>query len=301
MTAPRPKEGTRTATTDRRIGPALILGGVVLACLILGGWLWVGFVFAVFFIGFQELSAIMKVKQIYPSKTIVYTSGILFILAAAFGKTQYFQPILTLSVITSFFRLLFRQPRASISDIGATLLAIFYIAFLPAHFILLRNIETINAAVHPLIPPGIGYILFMLLVISASDIGAYYAGKRFGIHLLYPEISPKKTREGALGGLLAGLLIGIAFSFFIDLPIWHAIPLSLLLVVTGQLGDLAESLLKRDAGVKDSGVIFHGHGGVLDRMDSYIFCGAVSYYYIHWIILKEGLVRDLGQMLPGWL
>ncbi|MBY0406029.1 MAG: phosphatidate cytidylyltransferase, partial [Cyanobacteria bacterium] len=201
--------------------------------------------------------------------------------------------------IASFFRLLFRKPRATISDIGATLLSIFYIGYLPMHFILLRNIGSAGVS-NPLEQPGLGYLFLTLLILCASDIAAYYAGKRYGKHLLYPEISPKKTREGALWGILGGLLVGLIFSLNIGFPIEHTLVLAPLLVVVGQLGDLSESLLKRDAGMKDSGVLLKGHGGVLDRIDSYIFSGAISYYYIHWVVLHQGLAQDFMGFLNSF-
>ncbi len=247
---------------------------------------------------FKELSGMMDVKGIRPSKVIVLLSGLCLLLVAASGRAGEFGPIISLTVIASFVRLLFRRPLGSISDIGATLLAVFYVAYLPAHFILLRQIDAAGIA-NPLLQPGLGYLLFTVLVISMSDIGAYYVGKKLGKHPLYPEVSPKKTQEGALGGLICGVLTGLGVSLVIGLPLPHVVPLSVLLVVVGQLGDLSESLLKRDAGLKDSGALLAGHGGLLDRGDSYIFSGVVSYYYIHWIVLQRGLYQDLMQFVSG--
>jgi phosphatidate cytidylyltransferase len=126
---------------------------------------------------------------------------------------------------------------------------------------------------------------------------AYYAGKAFGRHLLYPAISPKKTREGAIAGLLAGVFMGLLLSALWGFPWIHAVILSVLLVIVGQLGDLTESMMKRDVGMKDSGMLLASHGGFLDRADSYIFSGAVCYYYIYWVVLRQGLAPDVIQWL----
>lgn len=267
----------------RRVGMGILLGCVMATLIFTGGWVWTGAVLFTLYQGFRELTSIMKAKDIRPSQLIVLTTGIALILLAHFDKTQYFLPMITLGIIGSFIRLLFRKPRATINDIGATFLAIFYVAFLPMHFILLRNVSA----------EGAYYVFFTVLVISMSDVGAYYVGKLMGRHPLYPEISPKKTTEGAIGGLVVGIIAGTGFAFLAYFNWLHALLLSVLLVVVSQLGDLAESLIKRDAGVKDSGGLFQGHGGLLDRLDSYLFCGAISYYYIHWVVLQQGLVKDL--------
>jgi phosphatidate cytidylyltransferase len=281
-----------------RVKTGLLFAVFVVSLAIAGGWFWASFVLLAFLISFRELSGIMQAKNIRPSQIIVLTVGPLLLLMAAMHKPQHFAAIITAAVLLSFFRLVFRQPRASISDIGATMMAIFYLAYLPAHFILLRDMGY-HLTSNPFQQSGLGYLFFTILVISASDIAAYYSGKRFGKHLLYPEISPKKTREGALGGLLGGLAVGLIFAALIGFPWEHALILGTLLVIVGQLGDLSESLLKRDAGIKDSGTMLPGHGGVLDRMDSYIFSGAVSYYYIYWFILHQGLALEILRLFNG--
>ena len=129
---------------------------------------------------------------------------------------------------------------------------------------------------------GMQWILLLLMVIWAGDTFALLAGKSFGKHLLAPVLSPKKTFEGAAAGLLGGVGIAAAAQhlFLPDLPMLHVIIVSLLLGVFGQLGDLAESLLKRAAEIKDSSHLIPGHGGALDRMDSLLFAIPVLYFYL---------------------
>jgi phosphatidate cytidylyltransferase len=283
-----------------RVRLGVVLGLIVLALLMLGQGYWISMVVVGCWLGFEELSKLMQAKGYKPSRlTFLLASMGLFPLAAL-GLTPYFSPMLTALILFAFFRLLFRRPVASMGDIGATLLSILYVVYLPMHFILLRNLGQITGEGGVAQPfwqqPGFGFVLMTLTVISVSDIAAYYVGRAFGKHLLYPAISPKKTREGAIAGMITGVLAGLCFAQWLHFAPAHAVGLSILLVIVGQLGDLSESLLKRDAGLKDSGVLLAGHGGLLDRMDSYIFSGAVSYYYIYWVILQEGLAKDLQHL-----
>ncbi len=270
----------------------LLIAVVFFGCASLGGWLWSLLVFASIYFGQQELKTLMGSSGIRPSQTIIYSAAIPMVIMATLDKPQFLSPILTLTMIACFFRLLFRSPHGSISDIGGTLLAVFYMVYLPVQYILLRHLNPQVGASY-WAQPGLHYLLMTLAVISASDIAAYYVGKKLGKNLLYPEISPKKTREGAVGGLLGGIVLGVGCALLWHFPLHHAVILSILLVVTGQLGDLTESMMKRDVGLKDSGELLASHGGFLDRADSYIFSGVVCYYYIYWVVLQQGLAPEV--------
>lgn len=132
------------------------------------------------------------------------------------------------------------------------------------------------------LPGGEWLIVFIALVTWAGDIGAYYAGTLWGRHPLAPSISPKKSVEGLLGGLALSLLIALLAQFWLvpQLTIVDALILALLMTGTGLLGDLCESAIKRSVGVKDSGGILPGHGGMLDRLDSLLFTAPTFYYYV---------------------
>lgn len=148
--------------------------------------------------------------------------------------------------------------------------AFLYIPFLMAHLLMLR-----------LLPLGVNWLLLIMMIVMTNDSTAYYVGSAFGKHRLYEAVSPKKSIEGAIGGLfgsLGGTLLA-KFTFFPQLSLLDAVVTALVIGIIGQLGDLFESLLKRSFGVKDSGTIFPGHGGVLDRLDSIIFAAPVTYYY----------------------
>ena len=280
-----------TAGKSNRVRMGLTIAAIVLALVYLGGWFWAAFVAFFLYFGFKELCHILEAIHIRPSRLIVLPVGFVMILVATLNQAEFLSPLLTLALIASFFRLIFRHPRATVGDIGGTLIALVYVAYMPVHYILLRQLDAGNLPWYE--QPGAGYLFLVIFVVGLSDVGAYYVGKAFGKHLLSPEISPKKTTEGAIGGLVIALLGALAVSWVIHFPLHHGLILGLILTVVGQLGDLTESLIKRDAGVKDSGAVLKGHGGLLDRADSYIFSGVACYYYIHWIVLKHGLAQDV--------
>ena len=130
-------------------------------------------------------------------------------------------------------------------------------------------------------------IFFLLLVVWAGDAGAYYVGKTFGKHRLSPRVSPKKTIEGGAGGVVTALLAAaiVTLTFFREFPLLHALIAAAILSVAGVVGDLAESLWKRSADVKDSGTLIPGHGGFLDRLDSIFFTAPILYAY-WWLLTR---------------
>lgn len=125
-------------------------------------------------------------------------------------------------------------------------------------------------------------LLFALVITWAGDTGAYFAGRAFGQHLLAPHLSPKKTWEGSLAGLAASIIAGVLFQRWLHAPVGYLIGMAVVGNIAGQIGDLLESAYKRSAGVKDSGSLLPGHGGVLDRIDALILAIPVVWYY--WIL-----------------
>ena len=174
-------------------------------------------------------------------------------------------------LLTGFhFLFRFRSIETVASHLSLVVTGFIYVPFLMAHLLMIR-----------LLPQGVNWLLLIMLIVMTNDSAAYYVGSDFGKHRLYEAVSPKKSIEGALGGLLgslAGTLLA-KYTFFSSLSLLDAVITALVIGLVGQLGDLFESLLKRSFGVKDSGSIFPGHGGVLDRLDSIIFAAPVTYYY----------------------
>jgi phosphatidate cytidylyltransferase len=154
-------------------------------------------------------------------------------------------------------------------SLGRQFFGLFYLPFLLSFMILIRNLEQ-----------GLVWIFFLLAVVYAGDTGAYYTGRLLGRHPLAPGISPKKTREGSLGGLLANLVVAGVFQVTLLSQVgWiHILGAALGIGVVSQMGDLVESMVKRKAGVKDSGILFPGHGGFLDRVDSLLLPAPLLYF-----------------------
>ncbi len=138
------------------------------------------------------------------------------------------------------------------------------------------------------IADGPHLIFFLLIVVWIGDAGAYYIGKTFGRHRLSPRISPKKSIEGMFGGITTSIIAAIVihFTFFPRFPLVHAVIAGTVLSISGVVGDLAESMWKRSASVKDSGTLIPGHGGFLDRFDSIFFTAPILYVY--WVLIQNG-------------
>lgn len=169
-----------------------------------------------------------------------------------------------------FFLMRFRDLNTAVQQLALLLFGFLYVPLLLGHLLLLRSL-----------PFGREWIFLVLLIVMAGDTAAYFTGVSMGRRKLYPAISPNKSIEGALGGL-AGSIAGAFLSkvlFFPSLATLDCLVLGFFLGVLGQLGDLFESMLKRSFGVKDSGKIIPGHGGILDRLDSLLFAFPPAYYY----------------------
>lgn len=294
----------------QRVIYGFLLFGIALAGLAAGGAIWALTLGTACYIGGTEFITMTQAKGMKPSPRIIRNMIIAFFAVAALPgipglniphnfPIQHFPLLLTIGICLSFFRLLFRNenPPATIADIATTILGFIYVGWLPSHLILLRDLAPAGAAIlaNPLQQPGLAYVWASLFVIWSTDVFAYYAGKKFGKNLLYPQVSPKKTVEGAFGGLVASIFMAILVVWcadnyvFPNAPfqnkLWQAPLLGFFVSIGAQLGDLCESLLKRDAGMKDSGNLIPGHGGMLDRGDGLIFGGAISYYWICIVVL----------------
>ena len=161
----------------------------------------------------------------------------------------------------------------SMDRAALTLFGALFAGWMPAHLALIRDVR----------PHGEAFLFMVFVTVWVMDTAAYAAGHAMGRHLLAPVLSPKKTWEGAVAGFLAALGVCLAFQHFVfkdALSLPAAGTIGVLIGVTGQVSDLAKSIVKRDVGVKDSGALLPGHGGVFDRFDSYILCAPAVYYYL---------------------
>jgi phosphatidate cytidylyltransferase len=195
---------------------------------------------------------------------------LLFILSPHFGYAFTIPLLLTSAVVLSLLWLLARpQKEGAFIGWAWTMAGILYLGWLLSHLVALRGLDG-----------GRDWVFLALLANFGSDTTAFFAGRALGRHHLAPAISPGKTWEGAIAGVLGAIIVSLLFTLLIPISYGQAIVLGLLVSILGQLGDLIESLFKRNMGVKDSGRLLLGHGGALDRIDSVVFAGVVVYYYV---------------------
>ena len=269
-----------------RVLTATIFLSITLACIVSGGFVFALFALLLVYLGMKELLQFMKAKGNNPCDLFIYITCFLYLVLGFFNRPDYIAVLTTFVIIGTFLAVLKRGKDSRIQDIGSTLLCITYGGFLPSHFLFLRNLNITGIdflGIH--VRSGFGYVLLLFVVISITDIAAYYTGTKFGKTPLFKEISPKKTVEGAVGGTMFAILASIIVGHLIHLDLVHSIIAGVLITAAAQLGDLAESMMKRDAGIKDSATLLPGHGGILDRADSYIFSVAVAYYYFYYFIV----------------
>jgi len=190
------------------------------------------------------------------------------------AENQGTAAFLSLLLIPIFAReMLRKQPHRAIERLSVTFFGAFFISWTLGHLVLIRALR----------PAGMSYIYFVFLVIWSIDTGAYVVGRRFGNMRLAETISPKKTVEGAIGGIVTGILIAMLCRYMFlreAFGLVESAVLGLAISLVCQFSDLAESLLKRDVGVKDSANLLPGHGGMLDRFDSFLFTAPLLYYYL---------------------
>ncbi len=190
--------------------------------------------------------------------------------------------------------LLLQPITGSISDIATSIFGLFYLGYLPSYWIRLRSLTFIDLSssiklinnLPTIFTVGFFVTFVSCLMIVASDIGSYYFGRILGKNPLTP-VSPSKTVEGAVCGIICSVGVGLLSGVFIKSDAWGLFFVAILGALVGFfaiVGDLIESMIKRDAGVKDSGNVLPGHGGILDRIDSYIFTPAIVYFLIKLII-----------------
>jgi len=281
-----------------RIVSGIIAIVMALSSTLLGGWYFTIAIAIVVFLGQQEYFNLVRSRGITPAiKTTMFVSQVL--LAICTLDPSLADAIMPIAGTLICFYLLFQPKLATIADISASIMGLFYVGYLPSYWVRLRGIDHDLTSNLPLggywpsnwyditqgnfsnLSTGLITTILTFLCIWAADIGSYTFGKFFGKTRL-SDISPRKTVEGAVFGIVASVAVATTGSHFLHFPHWliSGISLGLIIGIASLLGDLTESLLKRDAGVKDSGQLIPGHGGILDRTDSYIFTAPLVYYFI---------------------
>ena len=260
----------------------VIISLITLTCIFFGGMFLLGLVLTVILVASKEYVHILRMKGFHPSFSVMGVVGILLCFIVAINKLDLIPAVLVLGTLGSFLIVLFMGRQPYIANVATTELGFMYGALLPCHIMLIRqigiNLNANNIFIYEL-SEGFYLTMFVFLCILVTDTAAYFFGSRYGKHKLSAVISPKKTIEGAIAGGIAAVLVSIPGVLYTDLTFFECITAGLIITISAQLGDLSESLIKRDAGVKDSSNILPGHGGFLDRTDSYIFALPVAYYY----------------------
>lgn len=271
--APEAKKASKAGRNlPAAIGVALLLGAAIIVSLLTVRFLFIGIIAVAIAVGTFEFAGVLRrVADTRVAMIPVLVGGQAMIwLAWPFGR----EGALTAFVLTVLACLLWRLPggaKGYLRDISAS---VFAAAYLPLF----------GAFAAMLVPPsdGVGRVLTFLIGVVASDTGGYIAGVLGGKHPMAPAISPKKTWEGFAGSVVGGVVAGaLTLSLLLDGHVWQGVIFGVAIVLTATLGDLVESLIKRDLGVKDMGTLLPGHGGIMDRLDSLLPSAVVS-----WLLLS---------------
>ena len=253
----------------QRVMTGVLGASLFLIALLLGRWIYIGFVFLLATVAFLEYSYMQQIN--WRNIPILLSLLLLWsILISGLASYQIIPPLpflqepnnLLIGMIILFTLILLSGNRFDVHQMAYLFVGALYIGY--GFSYMLQTIWKIN---------GLFLTLFILLVTWANDTGAYFIGKHFGKRKLWPAISPNKTLEGSVAGIGMGVILGVILTFvFPSLGSFTTtLTLALLITLVGQMGDLIESSWKRTIGVKDSGTILPGHGGILDRFDSLLF------------------------------
>ena len=277
-----------------RFKSGLIIGIFGLVVVLLGGWPFTIAITALTYFALLELFKMAEFTGIKPATTTTLCLCSMIIISTYLEVNgildkRISNSVLPISSITICTWLLLQPKPGKISDIATSIFGLFYLGFLPSYWIRLRELDSIfesNYYINDGLPDleyfsGLKITLITCLLIVSSDIGSFFIGKKYGKKSL-SSISPGKTIEGLLGGICCSILTGTLFTFLFNWsnPILIGILFGILVSLMGLVGDLIESMMKRDAKIKDSGNLLPGHGGMLDRIDSYIFIPSIIYYAI---------------------
>ncbi|HUV35822.1 MAG TPA: phosphatidate cytidylyltransferase [Patescibacteria group bacterium] len=271
------------------IGKRLLASAIFIPCLIIiarrGGFYYLALIDIIILIGLWEFYRMMEAKGLRPYKAIGILSGLALSWYFFFQQGVYANFLLNIIFLTVMALELARRERGmAVYHISVTIFGVFYVAWLGSHLILLRELPHLKGLNYSL---GFSFVIVVFVLTWCYDTGAYTIGKLFGRRKIFPLISPGKTLEGVFGGIgfsIAGILVTrvIVADY---LTVVQAVALAIIASVIGQLGDLVESMIKRDVKIKDTSTTIPGHGGVLDRFDSLLFTSPLIYYFFMYFII----------------
>lgn len=272
--SPPPVKGQSELT--QRVITGVILTVVSMSIIWWGVYPFAGLVSLFAVLGLREFYRFGERKGLRPGKRLGLIVTLCLIVSAVFCNEAVMNHVLLLGLVVTFSVLLLRpQERVSpFLDSALTALGIIYVGWFFSYLIHLRKM-----------PNGAAMITLLVFATAFTDMGGYFIGRKFGRIKLYPRVSPKKTVEGALGGMATAVVACSIFGWNVGIPLVHCVVTAVLIAIVGQMGDLFESSLKRDVGVKDSGTALQGHGGALDRFDSLAFAAPIFYLYaVHFML-----------------
>jgi phosphatidate cytidylyltransferase len=293
--SPAPPGGRKASELVLRLATAAVLVPSLLWLIASGpGYVLVA-VIVIVLLGIREFYQLIEAKGAHPEWTFGMAAGAALPLVAYLGNEYHATILMTFVLLAVMVRAVGKaQISEALASISGTFFGVFYVGWLLAHVVTLRDFHRIVAAkwgsdAAAALDPNSGtfLLMFALSAVVLCDTGAYFAGRKWGRRKLAPKISPGKTVEGALGGVVTGTVAALLCKGIFDVQ-WPdlsrsltwliAVPLAVVLAVAGMIGDLVESLLKRDAALKDAGTLLPGMGGVLDRIDSALLAVPVMYY-----------------------
>lgn len=264
----------------QRLLAVLIMLPVGMLFIVLGGWPYTVFIAFVLAAAALELVKIFNVGKYSPSRLVLLPGVVLLSLARAWLGVSGSVWLLCALVLAAMLYHIVRYEQGVNTagiDLMITLGGLVYLGWIGAYLVSLRWLEN-----------GMWWLMLFIFTIALGDSGAYFIGRALGKHKLSPRVSPNKTWEGYLGGVLTAVLggLGLAALFHtrvaaITLPVGAAA--GLILGILAPLGDLGESLIKRQFGLKDSGRMLPGHGGFFDRIDSWLWAAVIGYYLVSWL------------------
>lgn len=276
-----------------RMLTGFIMGTITMGCIMYGGIALLILLAIIIFFASKEYVKILEHKGFFPSLKIMILGEALLAAIAYFQRFDLVAVALTFGCMCSFLWVLFRGRQPYIANVSTTLLGFVYCGWFPLHLLFLRNLS--SEQFHD----GLGFVVMMFTSILLTDIGCYYAGRHLGKHKLAPVISPNKTIEGSIGGAICAVIGAMVVGAFLGVEWYLSFTAGILCTTFAQLGDLSESLIKRDAGVKDSGNSLPGHGGFLDRTDSFIFTIPVMYYFCKFFIFQTDNIGQIINFIKG--
>ena len=274
VTAPVPKQSRAGRNLPAAVGSAIVLLGGIATSLFFWKAGFMIIVVAAVVVAVWELGQAFASREIRLVREPLLVGGVAIVVSAYVFGTPSMGTATAVTVLAAMLWRLRGGVAGYVRDVTATAFTVFYVPFLGA-FVALMLAE----------PDGALAIVTFILVTIASDIGGYAAGVLFGKHPMAPVISPKKSWEGFAGSTVSCVLVGFAtVVYLLDGTWWVGVLLGLIAVVTATLGDLCESVIKRDLGIKDMSQIIPGHGGLMDRLDSLLATAAPTYLLLHYLV-----------------